>query len=170
MLVAGLKGLLAGTSNVALALASGAAMPSMAALGGSLAVGFLGYGISLTLFVVALRTLGAARSGAYFSVAPLFGVVISLVLWPELPGPLFWVAAALMAFGVWLHIRERHEHAHTHEPLAHHHRHRHDEHHQHEHPFEWSGESHAHAHTHEVLTHKHPHYPDVHHRHLHHSH
>jgi drug/metabolite transporter (DMT)-like permease len=170
MLVAGLKGLLAGTGNVALALASGVAMPSMTALGASLVVGFLGYGISLTLFVVALRTLGAARSGAYFSVAPLFGVVISLALWPELPGALFWVAGALMAFGVWLHIRERHEHAHTHEPLKHNHRHRHDEHHQHDHPFEWNGEPHAHAHTHEVLTHKHPHYPDVHHRHLHHSH
>lgn len=131
-------------------------------------VGFLGYGLSLTLFVVALRTLGTARTGAYFSVAPLCGVVISLVLWPVLPGPLFWCAGALMAMGVWLHVRERHAHTHTHEPLAHSHRHRHDEHHQHAHAFPWSlAEFHTHPHVHEPLTHRHPHYPDIHHRHSH---
>ncbi|SFC62991.1 Permease of the drug/metabolite transporter (DMT) superfamily [Polaromonas sp. OV174] len=168
MLVAGLKGLLAGVSNTALALTGGAALPSMTTLGASLVVGFFGYGLSLTLFVVALRTLGTARTGAYFSVAPLFGVAISLVLWPDLPGPLFWMAAALMTLGVWFHVRERHEHEHTHEPLEHSHRHVHDEHHQHEHAFAWNAaEPHTHTHRHEVLTHKHPHYPDIHHRHGH---
>lgn len=168
MLVAGLKGLLAGVSNTALALLNGAALPSMTTLGASLVVGFFGYGLSLTLFVVALRTLGTARTGAYFSVAPLFGVAISLVLWPDVPGPLFWMAAALMAVGVWLHIRERHEHEHSHEPLEHSHRHSHDEHHQHAHAFVWNAtEPHTHAHRHEVLTHKHPHYQDIHHRHGH---
>lgn len=168
MLVAGLKGLLAGVSNTALALMAGAAWPPLPTLGASLLLGFLGYGLSLTLFVLALRTLGTARTGAYFSVAPLFGVAISLVLWPELPGPLFWLAGALMALGVWLHVRERHEHEHTHEPLEHSHRHAHDEHHQHAHDFAWDAtQSHTHAHRHEVLTHKHPHYPDIHHRHGH---
>ncbi len=168
MLVAGLKGLLAGVSNTALALMGGAAWPSLPTLGASLLLGFLGYGLSLTLFVLALRTLGTARTGAYFSVAPLFGVGISWVLWPELPGPLFWLAGALMALGVWLHVRERHEHEHTHEPLEHSHRHAHDEHHQHAHDFAWDAtQSHTHAHRHEVLTHKHPHYPDIHHRHGH---
>jgi len=168
MLVAGLKGLLAGIGNTAIALLAGAALPSLASIQASLLVGFFGYGLSLTLFVVALRTLGTARSGAYFSVAPLFGVTISLALWPELPGALSWLAAALMAFGVWLHIRERHVHEHSHEPLEHSHRHCHDEHHQHVHAFPWHGEEpHAHAHVHEVLVHKHPHYPDIHHRHSH---
>jgi Na+/phosphate symporter len=168
MLVACLKGLTAGACNTALALASGAAIPELPVALGSLLVGFLGYGLSLTLFVVALRTLGSARTGAYFSVAPLFGVVISLVIWPELPSPLFWVAAALMAVGVWLHIKERHEHPHTHEPLTHTHRHVHDAHHQHVHDFPWDGrEPHVHPHQHAVLMHKHPHYPDFHHRHGH---
>jgi len=168
MLVACLKGLLAGVCNTGLALSSGASVPSTPALGGSLLVGFLGYGLSLTLFVVGLRTLGTARTGAYFSVAPLFGVVISLALWPEPPSPLFWTAAALMGLGVWLHVRERHQHEHTHEMLAHTHPHRHDEHHRHEHDFSWNGtEPHVHPHRHEVLTHKHPHYPDIHHRHGH---
>lgn len=168
MLVAGLKGLLAGLGNTAIALVSGLAWPSSSAVTASLVVGFFGYGLSLTLFVVALRTLGTARTGAYFSVAPIFGVLISLVLWPEVPGPLFWIAGALMALGVWLHVRERHEHGHTHAPLAHSHRHRHDEHHQHAHAFAWSGaQPHTHFHRHEVLTHKHPHYPDIHHQHSH---
>lgn len=131
MLVAGLKGLVAGTCNTALALAAGATMPALQTVGSSLLVGFFGYGLSLTLFVVGLRVLGTARTGAYFSVAPLFGVIVSLAIWPSVPGPLFWVAAALMALGGWLHIRERHFHDHTHEPLEHFHRHRHDEHHQH---------------------------------------
>ena len=168
MLVAGLKGLVAGTCNTALALAGGATWPGLPTVGASLLVGFFGYGLSLTLFVVGLRVLGTARTGAYFSVAPLFGVIISLSIWPSVPGPLFWLAAASMALGVWLHVRERHLHEHTHEPLEHSHQHRQDEHHQHEHVFAWSGdEPHAHLHRHEVLTHKHPHYPDIHHRHTH---
>jgi len=168
MLVACLKGLLAGLCNSALALAAGAAWPTPSAAGASLVVGFLGYGLSLTLFVVALRELGTARTGAYFSVAPLFGIALSLLLWPEAPAPRFWLAAALMALGVWLHVRERHEHEHTHELLEHTHRHGHDEHHRHEHAFAWdSAQPHAHAHRHESLTHKHPHYPDVHHQHGH---
>ena len=168
MLVACLKGVLAGAGNTALALAAGAQWPGAGAIGASLAVGFLGYGLSLTLFVVALRTLGAARTGAYFSVAPLFGVLVALLLWPEPPSAMFWSAAALMAAGVWLHVSERHSHAHTHEAIEHAHRHRHDEHHRHAHDFAWDGsEPHSHVHRHEVLTHRHPHYPDIHHRHRH---
>ncbi|MEO8817506.1 MAG: EamA family transporter [Paralcaligenes sp.] len=168
MLVSCIKGLLAGASNTALAFASGASWPSLTTLGSSLAIGFIGYGLSLTLFVVALRTLGTARTGAYFSVAPLFGVVISLIVWPDMPSLLFWAAAILMAIGVWLHVQERHEHEHTHEPLEHSHMHRHDAHHQHEHPFAWdSKEPHLHPHRHETLTHTHIHYPDIHHQHSH---
>jgi drug/metabolite transporter (DMT)-like permease len=168
MLVACLKGLLAGACNTLLALRTGASLPAAPALAATLLVGFFGYGLSLTLFVVGLRTLGTARTGAYFSVAPLFGVAISLAIWPELPGALFWGAAGLMAIGVWLHVTERHEHVHTHESLDHSHRHRHDEHHHHQHGFRWDGsEPHVHPHRHEMLTHKHPHYPDIHHRHRH---
>jgi drug/metabolite transporter (DMT)-like permease len=168
MLLACLKGAMAGVCNTVLAVAMGAEFPAGPQVAISLLVGFLGYGLSLTLFVIGLRTLGTARTGAYFSIAPLFGVVLSLAIWPELPGPLFWSAAALMAFGLWLHLRERHEHEHTHEVLEHSHRHRHDAHHQHAHGFPWNGdEPHVHRHRHEVLTHKHPHYPDIHHRHPH---
>ena len=87
MLVAALKGLVAGSCNTVLALAAGATMPALPTVGSSVVVGFFGYGLSLTLFVVALRVLGTARTGAYFSVAPLFGVIISLAVWPDIPGP-----------------------------------------------------------------------------------
>lgn len=168
MFIACCKGLLAGVSNTALAVYMGAQQLEPAAVISSMAVGFLGYGLSLTLFVVGLRTLGTARTGAYFSVAPLFGVALSFAIWQEAPSTLFWAAAVFMGIGVWLHLRERHEHEHTHEPIVHTHSHRHDEHHQHGHGAEWGGkEPHVHAHTHEVLTHRHPHYPDIHHRHVH---
>ena len=131
-------------------------------------VGFAGYGLSLALFVVALRGLGTARTGAYFSIAPLFGVLIALMLWPALPDWSFWIASGLMALGVGLHVSERHEHEHTHRTMSHTHPHRHDEHHRHEHDFAWDGvEPHVHPHRHPVLTHRHAHFPDLHHRHLH---
>jgi drug/metabolite transporter (DMT)-like permease len=168
MVIACLKGLVAGSVNLTIALILGAHLPSVATVAAAMATGFAGYGVSLVLFVVALRNLGTARTGAYFSVAPLFGVALSLMIWPEAPSIFFWLAAVLMALGVWLHIRERHEHLHTHRPLTHNHRHRHDEHHQHEHSFAYSGdEPHTHAHVHLPITHAHAHFPDIHHRHTH---
>jgi drug/metabolite transporter (DMT)-like permease len=168
LLIAGLKGLCAGVVNTSLGLLTGAQLPAPGTLLATLLVGFAGYGLSLVLFVVALRSLGTARTGAYFSVAPLFGVLIAFALWPQVPPWTFWVAAALMTLGVGLHLRERHAHAHTHHPMVHSHRHAHDEHHQHAHDFAWDGaEPHAHAHQHGAQTHEHAHYPDIHHRHSH---
>ena len=166
--IAGLKGLVAGAVNLSLALFQGANLPSGGILGAAAAVGLFGYGISLVLFVVALRNLGTARTGAYFSVAPFFGAALALLVLRESPSAAFWIAAALMALGVWLHLTERHEHAHVHEPMEHSHPHVHDEHHQHRHAFAWDGkEPHTHPHAHRRLRHSHPHYPDLHHRHEH---
>jgi drug/metabolite transporter (DMT)-like permease len=166
--IAMLKGLSAGVANTGLALALGATLPPIGRLAAIAAVGFLGYGVSLVLFVLALRHLGTARTGAYFSLAPFLGTTVS-ILWLQEPftaGLL--VAAALMSAGVWLHLTERHEHEHRHEAEDHEHLHLHDEHHQHAHgPGDPAGEPHSHRHRHEPLTHRHPHYPDVHHRHGH---
>lgn len=162
------KGLVAGAVNLAIGLATfQRAVPvGWLALAGVL--GFFGYGLSLTLFVRALRYLGTARTGAYFSTAPFLGVVLSLALLRETPPALFWPALALMAVGVWLHLSERHEHQHVHELLEHEHLHVHDEHHQHAHgPGEPAGEPHSHWHRHEPLVHTHAHTPDLHHQHHH---
>lgn len=165
MQVAALKGGVAGVINLTLA---GAVLPPVGSLSAAMAVGFLGYGVSLTLFVVALRHIGTARTGAYFSTAPFVGAAAALLLLDEPVGATFWGAAVLMGAGVYLHLTERHEHEHTHEPLTHTHRHVHDEHHQHEHPPGMEVvEPHTHEHTHERLTHTHAHFPDIHHRHRH---
>ena len=166
--VSGVKGLVAGAANLSLALFQGAALPGTGILASAAAVGFFGYGISLVLFVVALRNLGTARTGAYFSVAPFFGAALALLVLRESASAAFWIAAALMALGVWLHLTERHEHEHVHEPMEHTHPHAHDDHHQHGHGFAWQGdEPHTHPHRHRRMTHSHPHYPDLHHRHDH---
>jgi len=165
--IAALKGIVAGAVNLALALAIGAYLPPPGTMLAAALVGLLGYGISLVLFIMALRELGTARTGAYFSVAPFYGAALALFILGEQAGPAFWGAAALMALGVWLHVTERHEHEHVHDPLTHSHEHLHDEHHQHRHDEPWDGRPHAHVHDHRPLRHRHPHYPDLHHRHRH---
>jgi drug/metabolite transporter (DMT)-like permease len=165
--IATIKGLAAGGTNVALALAGGAALPSAGPLAAAALVGLAGYGVSLSLFVLALRHLGSARTGAYFSLAPFAGAAVAILVFGEPVTGRFLAAAALMGAGLYLHLAERHEHTHRHEPARHEHRHVHDDHHRHDHEG-WEGtEPHSHTHTHEPLIHVHPHYPDLHHRHGH---
>ena len=168
MLVASIKGLAAGLVNTTLGFVLQPALPRPAVLLAAAVVGFAGYGLSLTLFVVALRRLGTARTGAYFSLAPFIGTAASLAILGDSVTPGLLVAGALMGVGAWLHLSERHEHEHSHEPLAHSHVHHHDEHHQHDHePGIDTAGPHAHWHVHAPMRHKHPHYPDIHHRHSH---
>lgn len=168
LFIAALKGIAAGIVNTGVALALGARLPAAAGIAEAMAVGLFGYGISLVLFVLALRGLGSARTGAYFSTAPFLGAAIAILAFGDHATLAFWLAAILMGAGVWLHLTERHEHMHTHEAITHTHRHVHDAHHQHVHEFDWDGtEPHTHPHTHEPLTHSHPHYPDIHHQHRH---
>ncbi len=165
--IAAVKGWTSGTVNLGLAVALGAALPALPRLAGALSVGMLAYGASLALFIVGLRHLGTARTGAYFSVAPFFGAILAVLMGESVTLPLL-VAGALMALGVWLHLTERHEHVHLHDATTHDHEHTHDEHHQHAHDFKVApGTKHRHPHRHEQLTHAHPHVPDAHHRHRH---
>lgn len=166
--IAGVKGLVAGTVNLLIAMGLGHSFPETRTILTAGIVGFCGYGLSLVMFVLALRHLGTARTGAYFSAAPFVGTVISLLMLGDRPGISFWIAAALMGAGIWLHLTENHGHLHDHEELDHAHEHSHDEHHQHEHGFTWDGkEPHVHTHRHAPMTHTHPHFPDIHHRHSH---
>ena len=164
--IATIKGLAAGLVNLVLAFSRGAHLPSSGLLAAGLMVGLLGYGVSLVLFILALRSLGTARTGAYFSTAPFLGAVLALALFHEPVTPVLVAAALLMAVGVWLHLTEVHEHEHEHEILEHSHRHAHDVHHQHDHlPGDPPGQPHSHPHRHQPLRHSHAHYPDLHHRH-----
>jgi len=166
--ITAVKGLIAGAANLALALGNGARLPPLNLTLAAGLLGLAGYGASLILFVLALRHLGAARTGAYFSTAPFLGAVLAIGLLGEPVTMALLIAGALMGVGVWLHLSERHEHDHSHEPLEHEHRHVHDAHHQHDHGAgEPDGEPHSHWHRHEPLTHRHGHFPDLHHRHGH---
>lgn len=166
--IAMLKGLVAGTVNLLLAFAGGAELPPVGTLLAAQVVGFLGYGVSLALFVLGLRHLGAARTGAYFSLAPFVGAVLAVLMLGELPSATLLAAGSLMGAGLWLHLSERHDHEHPHEAMEHEHRHRHDEHNGHEHgPEIKRGEPHTYWHRHVPTVHRHPHYPDLHHRHGH---
>ena len=166
--LASVKGLVAGPVNIAIALALGAHLPEAAAVAMALLLGFFAYGLSLALFVVALRGLGTARAGAYFGVAPFLGALVAVALLGEPATPVLLAAGALMAFGVWLHLTESHAHEHHHAPMEHSHWHFHDAHHLHGHAEPVAaGTWHSHPHPHAALTHSHPHFPDAHHRHRH---
>ncbi|HSN20472.1 MAG TPA: DMT family transporter [Usitatibacter sp.] len=167
--VAMIKGLVAGTVNLVLAIATGSRFPSPALVAAGGLLGFVSYGLSLVLFVRALRALGTARTGAYFSIAPFAGAIISIVLLGDAVTWNLASAAALMAAGLWLHLTEHHAHRHAHEPIEHEHEHEHDRHHLHEHDEPVApGVRHSHRHRHEAMTHSHEHFPDAHHRHHHH--
>jgi drug/metabolite transporter (DMT)-like permease len=166
--IAGIKGLISGVVSTSLALCFGMTFPHWLTVSYALLLGFIGYGASLVLFVLALRGLGTARTGAYFSTAPFIGAAIAILFFHETTSSLFWIASILMGVGVWVHLTEHHEHEHIHESFNHDHSHKHDEHHQHTHDFTWNGkEPHTHHHQHSALKHSHPHYPDINHRHKH---
>lgn len=169
--IAMVKGLVAGSTNLVLALGLGASWPGFGLALGAGLLGFASYGASLVLFVIGLRHLGAARTGAYFSIAPFVGAVVAIGLLGE---SVHWTvvgAGGLMALGVWLHLTEHHEHEHRHEAMEHEHEHVHgeaDPHHEHSHPEAVpTGTHHTHWHRHEALSHRHRHYPDAHHSHEH---
>jgi hypothetical protein len=110
-------GLIAGPFNLVLAVSIGGLLPgaSAAALAGL--VGFAGYGISLVLFVLALRDLGTARTGAYFATAPLVGAVAAIAFLHEPLTLQLAAAGLLMGTGVWLHVTEIHDHEHAQEAM-----------------------------------------------------
>lgn len=166
--VACLKGLVAGCANLILALSLGAAVPGWTIITRAAILGVTGYGLSLMLFVLALRHLGAARTGAYFSSAPFVGATVAIIFLNEPLTATMAVAAVLMGLGVWLHLTEQHGHMHLHADMLHEHRHHHDDHHQHDHGDEPEvGKAHVHVHQHGCLGHAHHHYPDLHHHHEH---
>lgn len=163
-----IKGLVAGPINLALGLFAGGVLPGPGTVLATGAVGFVCYGLSLVLFIVALRDLGTARASAYFSTAPFIGALGAVVALHEPLAVQLVAAGLLMGAGVWLHLTERHEHLHHHEEIEHAHPHVHDAHHQHPHaPSDATDEPHTHAHQHRPITHDHSHTPDMHHGHRH---
>jgi drug/metabolite transporter (DMT)-like permease len=167
--VVAVKCLVAGAVNLGVALVSGAVIPAKSLLVRALALGFASYGVSLLLFVLALRHLGAARTGSWFALAPFVGALGAVLLLREPVTGAMAFATLMMGVGLALHAIERHDHDHTHEESTHAHGHRHDDgHHAHAHAEGVAvREGHSHEHTHGRVVHRHPHFPDTHHRHTH---
>jgi drug/metabolite transporter (DMT)-like permease len=160
-----IKGLAAGAFSLGLAMFFGNPMPAAGVILGAMILGFMSYGLSIVLFIHALRALGAARTSALFGTAPLAGMLLSFLLFWEFPGWTFILALPLMIFGALFLVSEHHEHQHTHTLTIHDHAHIHsDEHHAHENDAV-EDEKHAHLHIHDQPAHSHDHMPDLHHRH-----
>jgi len=168
--LAGIKGISAGLFNVLLAFLLHQTSSDTKGLASTFITGTLSYGLSLVLFVCALRKIGASRTSTYFAAGPFIGMLGSVIFLGERPPLVHWFAGIVMLLGIYTLYRERHEHEHTHEPNAHSHLHIHDEHHQHEHDGTEGPEPHDHFHKHERLIHSHHHLPDTHHRHEHKKH
>jgi drug/metabolite transporter (DMT)-like permease len=164
--IAMVKGLAAGSVNLVIAFSLGSSIPPLPYIAAAAVLGFLAVGVSLVCFILALRHLGTARTGAYFSLAPFVGAILSIILLGEPLTVKLLLAGLLMAIGLWIHVAERHVHDHTHEAIEHEHSHTHDEHHQHAHEGKVA-EPHSHMHRHKPMRHAHVHYPDMHHRHTH---
>jgi drug/metabolite transporter (DMT)-like permease len=160
------KGVVAGTLNLALGLWLERDMWRATTLSAGLLVGALSYGFSLVLHIAGAQHLGAARAQTVFGTAPFWGVALSWVMLGEPRLPEQFLAGGLMIVALWLMRTEHHGHAHTHTAAAHTHWHRHDDgHHEHGHPELPPGSWHSHEHAHEAGTHEHDHAPDLHHRH-----
>ncbi len=163
--IVALKGFFAGTIALVIAFLGSNHLPGISLILAAMLLGFFCYGVSMVLFIRALRDLGAARTGAYFSIAPFIGAALSFLIFREYPDIPIVIAFGLMIAGALVLATERHTHQHHHIPIEHEHLHHHpEEHHKHDHD-ETEGGDHSHPHVHEPLDHDHPHTPDIHHRH-----
>jgi drug/metabolite transporter (DMT)-like permease len=171
VLVIGWKGALGAIATATAGYAAGEQLPPLRDALLLLGCGASGYGLSLRLYLLAQRRMGAARTGSIFAVAPFMGAALGWALGDRDRGHTHAagtaVATLFFAGGLWLHLTERHHHAHVHAALEHDHPHRHDDgHHDHVHDPPFQGE-HSHVHRHERVEHDHDHAPDIHHDHVH---
>jgi drug/metabolite transporter (DMT)-like permease len=167
LMIVMIKGLGAGSFSLGMAFILGNKIPGAGVILVAMALGCLSYGTSIVLFIHAMRGLGAARTSALFSTAPITGILLSLTLFREIPAWLFLAALPLMVVGTLFLLGEQHEHEHFHEMVIHEHAHVHnDGHHEHVHEGAYP-QKHSHMHKHDELTHRHEHMPDLHHRHGH---
>jgi len=162
-----LKGIGSGTGALIVAAIANELSLSTLFIIPALLLGFFAYGLSIFFYVKAQRTLGAARTSAYYAVAPFIGVILSFIFFNEAISLSFIFAILIIIVGTYFAVSEDHEHDHTHIEISHEHRHHHeDSHHNHHHETQAEKE-HAHSHVHEKMLHKHAHTPDIHHHHIH---
>jgi len=160
-----IKGTFSGLGSLICALIMGEHFPAIHLIFFILLLGFVAYGLSINFYILAQKNLGAAKTSAYYSIAPFLGVVFSFLLLNERPSIQFYIALFIMVISTYLMVNDsialqhthEHEHIHTHEhthgDLVHIHEHKHIHTHLHTH----SGDSENHTHEHELLNHQHAH-------------
>ncbi len=161
-----IKGCFSGMGSFIIALALGERIPEAKWIAAILFLGFVSYGLSIKFYIMAQQHFGAAKTSAYYSIAPFLGVAFSMVILGERPAMQFYIAMAIMAAGTAVMVKDtislqhthEHEHIHTHEhrhgDLVHTHEHTHTHTHLHTH----SSNSEIHTHTHNDLSgHEHTH-------------
>ncbi|WP_297421465.1 DMT family transporter [Clostridium sp.] len=169
-LIVTIKGIVSGLFSLILSIVLKNQIPDLKVIIAAMIIGFFCYGLSIVLFVFAMRDLGSARTSALFATAPFIGSILSIILLGDIPSKVFFVSLPIMIIGAVLLLKEEHAHKHIHESMEHDHRHNHnDGHHDHEHndKQEIVKGYHSHLHTHNSIEHTHPHLPDIHHRHAH---
>ena len=97
-----IKGFGSGIGSVIIGLAVGEALPLWGDILKILLLGFVAYGLSIYFYVYAQRDLGAAKTSAYYAVSPFIGVLLSFIIFREIPGVLFFIALAIMIAGTWM--------------------------------------------------------------------
>lgn len=124
-----IKGTFSGLGSLIVALLLGESFPAVKWLLCVLILGFVAYGLSINFYIMAQKDLGAAKTSAYYSVAPFFGVAFSMVLLKERPSLQFFVALIIMIFSTVLMVKDtielQHTHEHRHGDLVHTHLHTH---------------------------------------------
>lgn len=154
-----IKGICSGLGSLIIALCIGEKVPNILWIAASLLLGFVAYGLSINFYIKAQKDLGAAKTSAYYSIAPFLGAALGMLILGERPAVPFYFGLAIMMIAAWLMIKDSvslqhthphthiHTHPHSHGNLVHTHEHEHTHTHTHIHGKEES----AHAHCHENL-------------------
>ena len=164
-----IKGCCSGLGSLSIALLLGEAQPALLYLAAALLLGFVAYGMSINFYILAQKDLGAAKTSAYYSIAPFLGVAFSLLLLGEQPSYLFYIGLVLMIISTYFMVMDTielqhthlhthiHSHPHRHGKLVHTHSHSH----QHSHLHIHSGDANSHSHQHQELGGSHDHLHDA---------
>ncbi len=154
-----IKGLFSGGGSLMVALITGEQLPKPVWILAVSLLGFVAYGLSINFYIKAQKDLGAAKTSAYYSIAPFLGVIFGVMLLGERPGAQFYIGLAVMIAATVLMVKDTislqhthehthvHTHAHSHGGLTHTHEHAHVHSHTHIH----GGDESKHSHSHDTI-------------------
>ena len=160
-----IKGIFSGLGSLVVAFIVGDKMPEVKWLACVLLLGFVAYGLSILFYIKAQKDLGAAKTSAYYSIAPFLGVAFGMLLLGERPRAQFYIAFVLMLISTYFMVKDtialqhthEHEHTHIHEHSHGDYVHAHEHTHVHTHIHTHGEESENHTHEHMLTEHNHAH-------------